>query len=292
MNTLKFIFAFLIIISWFSCSNQQNDYQEKGPNFYFKLLSFGEDSTSIGIGKLVQFSWSIQDEDSNIIFQDRLFIKIDSTNQKPGIIQSLCLLKKGDKGAFKFPLENLEPSFISRVNLDNIHSKNLVHIISIDNVLNEDEFSQNKKEFLDWVAENKVVNYNSIEQQVIENYIETNKLNMQRTETGLRIQVFKNHSGQKPSYGQAIKIRYQGGVLGQSNQHFSTEQDFHIGEEMQVIKAIEEAILLMEMGDSCFIIAPPSLAFGEQGSSTGLIPPASIVSYHIKLLDGSNLSEE
>jgi FKBP-type peptidyl-prolyl cis-trans isomerase len=53
---------------------------------------------------------------------------------------------------------------------------------------------------------------------------------------------------------------------------------------MQVIGGLEEAIGRMREGEKALIILPSELAWGEKGSSTGIIPPFTSVIYELELL--------
>lgn len=269
------------------CRSDKNEFTEIHPDHFYKLIDFTEDTNQVQLGSFVQFNWEIRNEIDSNIFSKRLFIRIDTVENQQGLISSLLALKQGYTGAFKFPFTSLEKDFKSTLSEEDFVDTNAVfiHYFHIDKVFTEQEFIAQKEYFLDWINNMETVNFNSIEHQVIDNYIFNENLNTSTSSTGLRQIVYANHSGIKTGFGKHIKIKYHGGSLNRPQQHITTQQDFYIGEEMQVIKAIEEAILKMEKGDSSLIIAPSNLAFGEKGSSTGLIPAATPVIYKIHLLE-------
>ena len=91
--------------------------------------------------------------------------------------------------------------------------------------------------------------------------------------------------GKKISFGTAVSIQYKGSFLSGEvfNNTIGTKQflDFYIGQEMQVLKGIEEALLLMRDGEKMALLLPSWLAFGEDGNSTGIIPPNTPVYYEL-----------
>ena len=91
--------------------------------------------------------------------------------------------------------------------------------------------------------------------------------------------------GKKISFGTAVSIQYKGSFLSGEvfNNTIGTKQflDFYIGQEMQVLKGIEEALLLMRDGEKMALLLPSWLAFGEEGNSTGIIPPNTPVYYEL-----------
>ena len=60
---------------------------------------------------------------------------------------------------------------------------------------------------------------------------------------------------------------------------------FTYGQEGQVIKGLEKAISFMNEGMKAKFIIPSQLAFGEMGSSSGIIPPNATLMYEIELLN-------
>ncbi len=60
---------------------------------------------------------------------------------------------------------------------------------------------------------------------------------------------------------------------------------FRLGDPGQVIKGIEIALHLLPKGGKGRFIFPSALAFGAQGSSSGIVPPYTPVEYDIEVLD-------
>jgi FKBP-type peptidyl-prolyl cis-trans isomerase len=60
--------------------------------------------------------------------------------------------------------------------------------------------------------------------------------------------------------------------------------EFVFGEQGQVIKGFETAISLLNEGAQAKFIIPSQLAYGEKGSSTGIVPPYTTLVYEIELL--------
>lgn len=279
----------LVILTLLLVSCGIDEQHQKTPGgIPWKLERFSDSEKQVKTGSLVQFEWTVLNNNNEEVFQDRLFLKVDSNKSEKGLFEALVQLKEGEQGLFFIKNSDLEKDIIKHltsIDLTMELNGELRHQISIDRVYDLEEFLNKRKEFLGWVNDQKPVNFNSIENQVIENYISNQELNMEISETGLCYQVFHNRPGIATGFGKHVKIRYHGGVLGKDKHHISTTQDFYIGQELQVIKAIEEVLLLMENGDSATIIAPSPLAFGDKGSSTGLIPGASPVFYGIRILE-------
>ncbi len=61
---------------------------------------------------------------------------------------------------------------------------------------------------------------------------------------------------------------------------------FRLGDPGQVIKGIEIAMHLLPKGGKGRFVIPSSLAFGNDGSSSGIIPPNTPLLYEIEVLNG------
>lgn len=60
--------------------------------------------------------------------------------------------------------------------------------------------------------------------------------------------------------------------------------DFVIGDSGQVISGLERGIKKMREGEKAKIIIPSHSAFGEKGSSTGIVPPYTTIVYEVTML--------
>ena len=59
---------------------------------------------------------------------------------------------------------------------------------------------------------------------------------------------------------------------------------FVYGTEWQVVEGLEEAIGMMKEGEKSLFILPSNLAFGTEGSSTGIVPPFTSLIFEVELL--------
>ena len=55
-----------------------------------------------------------------------------------------------------------------------------------------------------------------------------------------------------------------------------------------MIKGLEEAIGMMREGEKSLFILPSELGFGNQGSSTGIIPPFTSLIFEVEILKVSS----
>jgi FKBP-type peptidyl-prolyl cis-trans isomerase FkpA len=127
------------------------------------------------------------------------------------------------------------------------------------------------------------------EQVLIQRYISKNKLTAQKDTTGLYFIPEIAGTGAKPEGGKTLKVKYSGMLF---NNHIfdSNGPDgappfaFIWGQEGQMIPGIVNALSHMKAGGKAKIILPSPLAFGANGSSTGIVPPHTPVIYEVELI--------
>lgn len=107
------------------------------------------------------------------------------------------------------------------------------------------------------------------------------------TDSGLRMIVHKEGSGEKPSAGQTVSVHYTG--LLETGKKFDNSHDrgspisFPLGQG-RVIKGWDEAIALMSKGEKRTLVIPPELGYGERGAG-GAIPPNATLIFEVELVD-------
>jgi hypothetical protein len=96
--------------------------------------------------------------------------------------------------------------------------------------------------------------------------------------TGLNVEV-----------GSTIKVDFEGYFLnGRFLEKSPTNFEWTYGTQDQVLKGINYVITRLKVGQTAKIILPSHLAFGEQGSSNGLVPPFTPLVYKITLKEIKN----
>ena len=86
--------------------------------------------------------------------------------------------------------------------------------------------------------------------------------------------------------GNGVSIAYEGCFL---NGRFleKSGKDFELiyGTPDQLLKGLNYVIRSLKLGQNAKIILPSRLAFGENGSSNGIVPPFTPLLYKIKITD-------
>lgn len=124
-----------------------------------------------------------------------------------------------------------------------------------------------------------------IENEQIDDYIRRYRLDMQSTETGIRYRIITAGKGAKAEPGRMAELSYTLTLLS-GDTVYSSDKDgllrFRIGRG-QEITGLEEAILLLRVGDRAKFIIPSHLAFGLIGDQEKIHHKASLV-YDLEFL--------
>jgi FKBP-type peptidyl-prolyl cis-trans isomerase len=117
------------------------------------------------------------------------------------------------------------------------------------------------------------------ENEQIEDFIRRHNWKMETTSTGIRIMILKQGIGAKTQPGMTVKLSYTVSLLNGDMVYTSLIDGplvFEVGKG-QVITGLEEAILLLRVGDRAKIIIPSHLAFGLIGDQNKILHKATLV---------------
>jgi FKBP-type peptidyl-prolyl cis-trans isomerase FkpA len=117
------------------------------------------------------------------------------------------------------------------------------------------------------------------ENEQIDDFIRRHNWEMETTSTGLRIMITKHGIGAIAQPGKTVKLSYVLTLLTGDTVYTALKDGplvFDAGKG-QVISGLEEAILLLRVGDRAKIIIPSHLAFGLIGDQKKIHSKASLV---------------
>lgn len=126
----------------------------------------------------------------------------------------------------------------------------------------------------------------SLDQERIEAYVARRGWTMEQTKTGMWYQIYEHGTGEPAKAGAIANLKYTVSLLDGTVCYTSDSlgiMHFRIGQG-GVESGLEEAILLMHVGDKGRFIMPPYLAHGLLGDEKK-IPPRSTIVYHAELIN-------
>lgn len=284
--SFKITSILLVALLVFSCKEKSEypGYSKLENGNYFKLIKIGDSETKCKFGDYVTADISYKTLNDSVFFKGRRKFQIGQPKYPGSIDECFVMLGKEDAASFIISTENFftktlgtaVPSFLRSSEKMKIEAD----IIEIQTV---DQYNREKEAFLKWTED-----FGEYEKIVLRQYLEDSKLRMKPAINGIYSIILKQGNERKVNVGDTIVVHYEGRFLNgkffDSTKKRNEAFQFVFGQQWQVIKGMEEAISTMHEGERSIFILPSEIAFGEQGSSTGLIPPFTSLIFEVELI--------
>lgn len=251
---------------------------------YYQLHTLGETGRKANYGDYITADIRYYTMDDSLFFEGRRKILLQPSDEKGSVDACFAMLNEGEKATFiisaeKFFTKTLEtemPQFIGAGE----PMKILIHILDVQT---EEEYDKEKVAFLNWIND-----FGEYEQVILRQFLEEEKLAVEPTTSGIYRLKIRDGRGPVIREGDTVTVNYEGRFLNgkffdstiRRNQPFQ----FVYGTEWQVVKGLEEAIGMMREGEKSLFILPSEMAFGTDGSSTGIIPPFTSLIFEVEIL--------
>lgn len=115
----------------------------------------------------------------------------------------------------------------------------------------------------------------------IQEYINTNNIDCERSSSGLYYKITKEGEGRKIQYTDVISFTYSGKLL--NGKQFDKQTKPVEYKVEQLIGAWKEIMLELKKGGEAYLIAPPQLGYGTNDLDD--IPENSILIFEIQVID-------
>ena len=281
----KFIFITVIAIAAVSCSffSKYKGYKRTWTGIHYKLLAIGDDEIKAKPGDYITFDITYKTIKDSVFFKGKRKFQVTKPDFRGSVDECFAMLAKGEKAEFiinagNFFAKTLQVKTPSFLNVDG-DMKVEINMIEIQT---EKQYENQKRAFLKWIDD-----FGDYEKEILSQYMREQKLSIQPTESGLYYFRIKQGNGRKVKTGDTLVVNYEGrfldGKFFDSTVKRHEPFQFVYGTEWQVVKGLEEAFGLMEEGEKALVILPSDLAFGESGSSTGIIPPFTSLIFEVEI---------
>jgi FKBP-type peptidyl-prolyl cis-trans isomerase len=278
------LFLFIFLISFFGCKKNQNGYEEVEEGAEFKILKLGNHEITATPDDVitVQLTYHCLDTNVNEIELMNLIngVKVIRYIDNP-FNNILFGMGEGDSALIKLNVNTFLNSFV--ISQLNYFPDSMLISAYIYNVTQKDTFQRQLTSFQKWMEEEKI-----FENQQIEKFIAKNEFAIEPDANGLYFNLLQEGFGNPPQVGNKILVHYKGYLLNGKefdNTYIKGEpMDVIFGLSGQMIKGFELATAKMNQGAKAQILLPSALAFGDRGSSTGIIAPNTPLWYEIELV--------
>jgi FKBP-type peptidyl-prolyl cis-trans isomerase len=236
-----------------------------------KLLSFEEEPKGITLPEYAIASIEVTGEEGLLYKR----YKEDPINLKNNEFSFLLKhLNQGDSCAFMVSTDRINEEF-EPVRFNDTKSTYLEVLIKVHNYYSTGEYLSQKNGY----------DKEMMEQLILSKYLA--ETDAELIHAGVHKETLKVGEGEPVKKGDVITIAYKGYFINRlvfDEISGSTAFTFTYGTPGQVIEGLEIAIKGMKLGEKSKIIIPSQLAFGEDGSTTRVVPPFTTVIYELEIV--------
>jgi FKBP-type peptidyl-prolyl cis-trans isomerase FkpA len=290
---LKNILLYLLIgVSLYSCTDPLfKGYTQTDTGLFYKLCVIGDGKKKPGIGDYLQLRITYKTSKDSIFLDSyssnetgMVILPFNHSSFKGSFEEGLNSMNEGDSVSFIVEAEPLFSRFFKAKMPYFLREGDLVKMdVKLNRIMNSEEYHKIVQDYKELMADRDIE-----EQRKLQTFLDTNQTHFSFFTNGIYYSPLQQGAGNQAESGDLVKVNLRGSFL--DGRQFESTYDrgqpleFKLGEQGQVLKGIELAISLLNEGAKAKFIIPSQLAFGEAGSSTGIVPPYSTVVYEIELL--------
>lgn len=282
-----FLFLTLILLAGACRRDHRQDIYTRHADFYFKLLSIGEDKKKKNGPLVMWIDASCRTQKDSLFWDSRhdaeegLFIRRNSYSFAPHLFS----FSPGDSLEYLVPAKKFFLEFFrdERVAFFSEHDSCVKLAVKILGLLNDDEFQRISDSL-------RIANASrqSTELDLIEEYVATNFKNPVCLAPGEYMEKLTETGFDSIKPGKRIAVRFRGTYLDGHpvDVNFSGQPfEFIYGQERQVIEGLQIAFAALKKGEKAKIILPSQLAFGRGGGMGGRVLPYTPLLYEVQIID-------
>lgn len=286
----KLFFLFLILIAC-SCNFKKRSpykgYIYCSDNVYYRYADLGTKHATIEPGETMEVLINYARMNDSVFWDSRglwypftILFSYDSLEKNMSYGKILLKCNEGDSVNFIIKKNMLGSS---RFNYGCLVADSMVKVnIRVASILNPSQI-QAKMEHYALLGKDKELK----EQYELERYLKLNKIPDSDKKGEIYVVPMVKGSGPQVTEGSDVSISYRGYFMNLKTFDSIPKNDpldFTIGNSGQVINGLETGIKKMREGEVAKIIIPSHSAYGEKGSSTGIVPPYTTVVFEVTML--------
>jgi FKBP-type peptidyl-prolyl cis-trans isomerase FkpA len=220
------------------------------------------------------------------------------------MMQVLRQVSGGDSIAVSFTTHDFFAKLVRRPRPSHLDSAMLItYYLKIDSVATQEVAMKLQQE----MSERKQKEQLTKDITTIDEYLTSNKIDAQKTESGIRYVISVPGKGEICQSGQVVKVDYTGTLLdgkcfdtsnkeaAQAKGVFNEGRNYAPYEvtidRSSVIQGWHEALKLMKKGEKATFYIPSGLAYGPQGRGAA-IKPNTVLVFDMEVVDVKNSADE
>jgi FKBP-type peptidyl-prolyl cis-trans isomerase FkpA len=289
-----FCYSFLssLLLFIISCSTTPYEgYTATKSGLYYKLQMIGDGKKTPQIGDYLQLNITYKTANDSVFYDTyssnetgMVILKFEKPSFKASFEEGLTKMNEGDSTSFIVSADSLFKKFFKMEVPIFFKKKDVVKMdVKLHRILTKNQYVEELNKY------QKILEDRDIEElRKLAAYIDTCKTQYFSLPNGMHYIPIHQGVGDCVKFGDMVKIHYKGYFLNgrqfESTYDRAEPLEFNFGEEGQIIKGFKTALSLMNQGSKSKFIIPSSLAFGDLGSATNIVPPYTTVVYEIELI--------
>ncbi|MCC3160339.1 FKBP-type peptidyl-prolyl cis-trans isomerase [Hymenobacter sp. 15J16-1T3B] len=251
------------------------------------------------IGQVMALHVEYRTAKDSVLFQSRkqtggypVRVPLEAVVRKGGLEEAISLLQAGDSAVFRFNADSLSLKSSGQPAPPQIkkHGNTMRLLVKVAAIQSQADAMAAQQQMMNAAqaqAKQLEEKQKPVDDKLIQEYLQQNNLQAQKTASGLYYIVTEPGSGAKPTKGQTVSVHYRGTLLSgkEFDSSFKRGQpiDFPIGVG-QVIPGWDEGIPLLSKGAKAVLLIPSGLAYGARGAGAD-IPPHAVLRFDVELVD-------
>ncbi|RTQ51477.1 FKBP-type peptidyl-prolyl cis-trans isomerase [Hymenobacter gummosus] len=251
------------------------------------------------VGQIMALHVEYRTAKDSVLFQSRrqqmgfpVRVPLQTVTVKGGLEEAISLLQAGDSAVFRFNADSLSlkttgqpaPAVVKR------HGNTMRLLVKVAAIQSQAEAmaaQQKLMEAMQAKANLADEKQKPIDDKLIQEYLQKNSLQAQKTASGLYYIITQPVSGARPAKGEIVAVHYRGTLLDGKEFDSSLKRgqpiEFPLGVG-SVIPGWDEGIALLSKGSKAVLLIPSSLGYGARGAGAD-IPPHAILRFDVELVD-------
>lgn len=278
MNLKSSFFIAAAVIGLASCDKYKTKVSDTG--LKYQIHEHDDAARKAKIGDVISFNMILKTSDSVLrdTYKEKAPISfvLQEAPFKASFEEGLLTLSKGDSATFYVNSDTLFAKMMQPVPPFVKKGSDLVFTVKVNNLQTPEEFQKSQEQDL--------ANQKTKDDKIISDFLAKNKINAQKSATGIYYVIEKEGAGETPKAGDEVKVHYEGKDLTGKTFDASKDKPFEFKAGMgMVIPGWDETLLSMKKGEKRKVWIPSGLAYGAQPLPG--VGPNAVLAFDVELLE-------
>lgn len=280
------LFLLMMVTGIHSCkpASEYPGFSKTRSGFHYRLNSIGEAELKPVPGDYITVDLIYSTLNDSVFFNTRRKFRLEEPSYKGSVEECFAMMNVGDEADFIInahdfftrTLDTSPPRFFEE-------SDPLKICVNLLDIQTKESYVKEMESFLIWIDD-----FGEYEQAKIMQFLQEKMMIAKPDSLDMFFISLNEGTGKGVEIGDTVEVHYEGKFLYGDFFDSTRKRDeifqFVYSKQWQVLEGLERAIGMMHEGEQALVILPSDLAFGKQGSSTGIIPPYTSLVFEVEVL--------